>query len=352
MPPPADLPDRCPPALGAPPVAGVIRTRPEDFRVREVLPFEPDGEGGHWLLYVRKTGCNTGWAATQLAGAARVPPRDVGYAGLKDRHAVTEQWFSVPATPGVDRFPDVTAEGLEVLAAARHRRKLRRGALSGNRFEIVVRELRGETGALEERLEALRSGGSPNYFGPQRFGRGGRNLDLARQLFSGRRLKRRDRGFAISAARSAIFNRVLSRRVGDGSWARLRDGDIAMLDGSRSVFDVPQVDEALTGRAASMDVHPTGPLWGEGPPGTSGTVLELEEEVAAEFGELAAGLAGTRLSQERRALRCRIKGFSWALEDDVLRLAFELPAGSFATSLLAELAAVTDVAGAQSESST
>ncbi len=327
-------------AYGAPPITGQLRVTPEDFVVREWLGFAADGAGDHWLLTVRKRGANTHWVAKQLAKLAQIHPRDVGFAGLKDRNAVTEQAFTVPVRSAVgDAWAGMTGDGFEVLAAVRHRRKLKRGALRGNDFEITVRAVHGDTAALALRLQTMAAQGVPNYFGPQRFGIEGGNLLRARQWLSGEieLHDRLERGFALSAARSAIFNAVLARRVTDGTWNQLRAGDVANLDGSNSIFGVAAPDEVLTERCRQLDIHPTGPLWGEGELKSQGEVAELERQIAASEPPFADGLGKARLEQERRALRLRVSNVEWTLEADLLRLKFRLPRGTFATAVLHEL---------------
>ena len=329
-----------PGAHGGPVGRGRIRVAPEDFLVREWLGFDADGEGDHWLLTVRKRGANTHWVAKQLGRMAQIPPRDVGFAGLKDRNAVAEQSFTLPVRSAMTAdWTGVTGEGFEVIRAVRHRRKLKRGALRGNDFEIVVREFSGDRELLAQRLAAISAQGAPNYFGPQRFGIRAGNVERAQQWFSGQieLHDRIERGFALSAARAAIFNAVLAERVRQGTWNRLRAGDVANLDGSNSIFAVDVADEVLIERCDRLDIHPTAPLWGAGMPRSQGEVAALEQEVAARYDVLGAGLVRERLEQERRPLRMRVSELSWALNGDELRLAFRLPRGTFATAVLHEL---------------
>lgn len=334
-----ELPDW--PRAGGPPVGTArLKTTPEDFVVEEELGFEPSGDGPHHFLLVEKTGCNTPWVAGRLARHAGVRPRDVGYAGLKDRHARTRQWFSVPLRDGAPTdWGGFEAEGVRLLAVTRNRRKLRRGALRGNRFELRLREVRADRTVLEERLQRVAAGGVPNYFGPQRFGRAAGNLELARRLFEGERLGRCDREFALSAARSWLFNQVLARRVRDGSWHRALDGEVLILDGRGSVFPAEAIDEALAARVDAGELHPTGPLWGRDGPRPGGTVAALEEAVAAEWDRLAAGLEQAGLEMARRSLRLVPRALTWGLEEDDCRLTFSLPAGEYATTLVRELLA-------------
>lgn len=329
-----------PSAHGGAPGRGRIRVAPEDFVVREHLGFEADGEGDHWLLTVRKRGANTHWVAKQLGKLARIHPRDVGFAGLKDRNAVAEQSFTVPVRSAIGSdWVGVSGDGFEVIRAVRHRRKLKRGALRGNDFEIVVREFTGDAAALARRLELIAAAGVPNYFGPQRFGIDGSNLQRAQRWFSGEveLHDRFERTFALSAARAAIFNAVLASRVEAGTWNELCSGDVANLDGSNSIFAVDALDDVLTERCRQIDIHPTGPLWGQGPLASQGSVAVLEQEIAGRYELFAAGLGRAGLEQERRALRLRVSQASVSVDEGNLRLQFRLPRGAFATAVLHEL---------------
>jgi tRNA pseudouridine13 synthase len=328
-------------AAGRPDAGGRVRITPEDFEVRELPLVEPAGVGEHAWLWIRKSGENTEDVARRLAQVAGVQPREVSYAGMKDRHAVTEQWFSVHLPGRLD--PDwsaVNAEGIDVLRWMRHTRKLRRGALRGNAFRIHVREVTGARDGIEARLQRIAGEGVPNYFGPQRFGRAAANLETAERLFTGTagRLSRHHRGLALSAARAYLFNLVLARRVGDATWNRVLPGDALQLSGSHSFFLAEAVDAELEERVRTMDVHPTGPLIGAGETPVTGVVRELEAECLAGEADWCAGLASAWLRQERRALRLPVAALAWSWpEADCLELAFELPAGTFATSVLREL---------------
>ena len=328
-----------PRAHGGPAGRGQIRTVPEDFVVREWLGFEADGEGEHWLLTVRKRGSNTLWVAKQLARMAQISPRDVGFAGLKDRHAVTEQSFTLPVRATPTDWTGASGEGFEVVRATRHRRKLKRGALRANDFAIVVRNFSGDSQALTQRLSAIATQGVPNYFGPQRFGADAGNVARAWQWFSGaiEPQDRIQRGFALSAARAAIFNAVLAERVRQSTWQRIQSGDLANLDGSNSVFAVDAPDAVLNERCERFDIHPTGPLWGRGALRSQDQIATLEQSIAARYEVLSAGLVREGLEQERRALRIRVSQLEWSLNGAELRLGFRLPRGAFATAVLHEL---------------
>jgi tRNA pseudouridine13 synthase len=190
----------------------------------------------------------------------------------------------------------------------------------------------------------------PNYFGTQRFGRDAGNLvevlHAAERAAAGERGRSRgrgDAGFMLSAARSLVFNAILAERVVRGSWNSLQPGDVANLDGRGSVFAVEAVDDALAARCVSLEIHPTAPLVGGDAPLAAGAVRELEEATAAQFPEALAVVSHERMKSERRALRLRVGGLEHEYAGDVLRLRFELTAGSFATTVLREIIATGDL---------
>ncbi|HVC28179.1 MAG TPA: tRNA pseudouridine(13) synthase TruD [Gammaproteobacteria bacterium] len=326
-----------------------IRSTPEDFHVEEILGFEADGEGEHLLLKVEKRGANTLWVARELARYAGVSSRDVSYAGMKDRNAVTVQHFSLWL--GKHAQPDWSTHSdqeFRILDIARHRRKLRIGSLKGNHFQIVLRDLSVPANELISKLESIRERGVPNYFGSQRFGRDGANIAQVEALFSGQ-LSLRDRklrGLLLSTARSLLFNAVLSRRVQEHSWDRALAGEICMLEGSHSVFHAESVDDALIARAQTGDLHPTGPLWGKGESRVSGEVAALESSVVRDYAGFAQGLENAGLEQARRALRLPLKDLVWTTDTaQSLVLEFFLPAGAYATAVLRELVNTEDLQG-------
>ena len=258
---------------------------------------------------------NTQWVAEQLARHAEVSARDVGYAGLKDRRAVTTQWFSVLRKAGVNAdWASFSAEGVEILESHRHKRKLRRGAHRGNAFRIAIRsDAPLPRDGLSERLEQITEQGVPNYFGEQRFGRDAANLELGRAVVAGRRVSRHKRSIGLSALRSYQFNEELDARVREGSWNTLLQGDVANLEGTGSVFAVEEVTAELEQRCHAMDIHPCGTL---------------------------PGFDSVRVEPGTRALRMRINGLTWEVEDETLWLEFDIRRGSFATVVLRELASL------------
>lgn len=332
-------------AWGGPLAEAGLRTEPEDFLVEELMGFEPEGEGEHHFLWVRKRGNNTDWVARQLARFANVSYSAVSYSGLKDRHAVTLQWFSVHI-PGLDSpdWDSFCVEGVEILKAVRHRKKLKRGVHRANKFTIRLRNYQADHAEAEQRLDKIATQGVPNYFGEQRFGRNGNNLTKAvARVEAGQSLKlsKRDKdnkAMLLSSLRSWVFNQILAERVRQDSWQQWLSGDIATFSGSRSQFAIELDDEDVHSRLAKGVIHPTGPMWGDGDYPLSGDVAELEQKVATEFPQVITGIASAGLRHERRALRLIPQNLNWDWQDDDLVVSFALPVGTFATSILRELA--------------
>jgi len=270
----------------------------------------------------------------------------VGYAGLKDRHAVTRQSFSVQL-PGREE-PERAAfphENVRILSSARHRRKLKRGALAANAFVLTVRDVQGDRERAAQVLASVAAQGVPNYYGEQRFGHGGANIERARAMFGGRRVDRATRSILISAARSQIFNDVLSARVQSGVWNKPLPGEIWSLDGSRAWFGPESWTPALEQRLAEADIHPSGPLWGRGELPTQDEARERERQVVDSWRDLAAGLERCGLEQDRRPLRLLPRQMEWQWVDETsLEWSFRLPPGAYATVLVRELVAAPKAA--------
>ena len=326
---------------GKPQSTGQLKANPEDFLVVEDLGFEPDGEGEHILVRILKNGCNTRFVAEALAKFLKIHAREVSFTGQKDKHAVTEQWLCA-RVPGKE-MPDLTQfqlEGCQVLEYARHKRKLRLGALKGNQFTLILREVKGRDD-VEARLQAIVDGGVPNYFGAQRFGIGGSNLHGAlRWAESGAPVRDRNkRSFWLSAARSALFNQIVSERLKKPDFNQVVDGDALQLSGRGSWF-VASVEEQATlqARVDARELMITAALPGSGDWGTQRDALAFEHTVLAEETALQSLLEREKVEAARRAMLLYPQQMSWNWWDDVtVELRFWLPAGSFATSVVREL---------------
>lgn len=327
---------------GQPVASGVVKANPEDFVVIEDLGYRPDGEGEQVLVRVRKNGCNTRFVAEALAKFAGIHPRDVSFAGMKDRHAVTEQWFCL-RVPGKET-PDFTQfdlEGCEVLESARHRRKLRIGALQGNAFTLILRQI-SDHEAVEQRLKQIAVAGVPNYFGEQRFGRDGNNLTMAKRWAADeiRVRERNKRSFILSAARSVLFNQIASDRLTQqGSLTQVLPGDALQLNGRGSWFVADEAElVSLQERVDNNELRVTAPLPGRGGWGTQGQALAFEQQSLASEAELIGLIEREKVDAARRAMLVIPRDLRWSWWDDVtVELNFWLPAGSFATSVVREI---------------
>jgi tRNA pseudouridine13 synthase len=325
----------------------------ERFVVEEIAAYPPSGEGEHTYLWIEKRGLTTLEAVRLLASALGVEGRDLGYAGQKDRHATTRQWISVPRVDP-ERARLIDDPHLRVLAAARHGNKLRIGHLQGNRFEAVVTGPRDDDARAQitERLQQAATRGLANRFGGQRFGAGGDNAAIGLALLRGQRRDRdhRRRKLMLSAAQSAVFNRCLVLRgaAGGESLLQVRLGDVLQKTGSGGQFvcSDPAVDQA---RVDAGELVPTGPMPGgrvmEPPEGTPARALEDQAlaDVGATRDEFAR--AGRDLPGARRPVIVRVQPGEPAVSEEpspvagqmALRLRFALPAGCYATVVVADL---------------
>ena len=326
---------------GKPQGHGLLKANPEDFLVVEDLGFEPDGEGEHILVRILKNGCNTRFVADALAKFLKIHAREVSFAGQKDKHAVTEQWLCA-RVPGKE-MPDLSKfelEGCQVLEYARHKRKLRLGALKGNQFTIILREV-SHREDVDARLQAINARGVPNYFGAQRFGIGGSNLQGAlRWAESGAPLRDRNkRSFWLSAARSALFNQLVSARLQKPEFNQVVDGDALQLAGRGSWFvATPEEMPELQTRVDARELMITASLPGSGDWGTQREALAFEQLQLAEETALQSLLVREKVEAARRAMLLYPQQLEWNWWDDVtVELRFWLPAGSFATSVVREL---------------
>ena len=325
---------------GKPAGSGLLKASPEDFVVTEDLGFAPDGEGEHILVRILKNGCNTRFVADALAKFLKIHAREVSFAGQKDKQAVTEQWLCA-RVPGKE-MPDLSAfqlEGCQVLEYARHKRKLRLGALKGNSFTLVLREV-SDRADVDARLHAISQHGVPNYFGAQRFGIGGSNLQGAlRWAQSDTPVRDRNkRSFWLSAARSALFNQIVSERLKKPDFNQVVDGDALQLSGRGSWFvATPEEREELQARVDAQALLITAALPGSGEWGTQRDALAFEQAAIADMPELQHLLVREKVEAARRAMLLFPQQLSWNWWDDVtVELRFWLPAGSFATSVVRE----------------
>jgi tRNA pseudouridine13 synthase len=332
-----------------PAAGGVLRRAPEDFVVDEVPAYLPCGEGEHLYLHVRKRGLSTPELARQLARALGVGEHEVSWAGLKDRHAVTTQWLSLPAKKAEGALAGLQLPGMELLEAKRHGNKLKNGHLRGNRFTLWLRDV-SDAGAARAAFEQLVAVGVPNYFGEQRFGLKDDNAEAGRLLLKGERLPRRPSAFErklfLSAYQSQLFNRLAAARVQAGTLGQALAGDVLRKTDTGGLFvcEAPEVDQP---RATAREVSAAGPLFGPKMPRAAGAVAEAEEAVLAAEGMTLEDFRRGRDETEggRRPYRVFLGEPTIEQEGSAVRLAFSLPRGSYATVVVRELTKDAPAAG-------
>ncbi len=324
-----------------------IRQKPEHFQVVEILPFEPEGEGTHAWLYIEKINTNTDWLATELAKFAGIKPVDVGYAGLKDRHGITRQWFSVNLQ-GIEEpnWSDFENDNITIVTHTYHGKKLKRGVLKGNRFKLTLSNLAGEQAVWQSLLEGVKKNGVPNYFAEQRFGHHMNNLQRVQAWFEqGKKPKKRNqKSIYLSAARSWLFNLIVAERIEQQQFDQALTGDLMLLTGTKSShFVVEELDGTIEQRLAEHDIEATAVLSGRGQPQNSADSLAIEQQVLAPWSTWLEGLERAGVDRSYRPIRLMPHDMNWQFTDeDNLIIEFELTAGSYATSVLRELAMITD----------
>lgn len=328
-------------AHAEPTISASYKVKPEDFQVSEHLNFEPDGEGDHLLLLIEKTGLTTQDIQSKLMDIFRLTERDVSYSGMKDKQAITKQWFSVkPGETSEAVLEKFDSDQSKICSVNRNKRKLKRGSHVSNHFIIRLSDLSEDPSMLSERLQNIAQTGVPNYFGEQRFGTNADNVQMARQLFSGA-LKLSDRyrrGIYLSAARSYLFNQVLSRRVEMNNWNTYLPGDVMSLNASVASFRPDNWGEVLSERLQKHDIHPSGPLWGEGKLKSQAQCAAVELDIISAESDLKAGLEQAGLEQQRRPLRSVPEHLKFTVENKTtLVLEFSLNKGAYATALLREV---------------
>ncbi len=331
-----------PTANPVPKIFGDLRTKNSDFIVDEVLSFQPSGEGEHLFLQVKKIDSNTDWVARQLQKKSALTSKDIGYAGKKDRHSISTQWFSLHLPGKEIDLAQLAGDEYEIIQAVRHNKKLRRGSLKENRFSIIIRNV---DGILDHNAVAnITKFGVPNYFGPQRFGFAASNLDKAEALLSGKiKIKNRNkRGLIISSARSFLFNCQLAQRIKNKTWLTAIKGDCLMLDSSQSYFVLNALSLDEQQRIDDGDLHISGWLAGKQESECLDDALAIEQFEVKKFSHWLVGLNKLKLDSARRPYRCLPKNFIVESEDKTIRLSFSLAKGSFATSVIRELINITD----------
>jgi len=321
----------------------IFKQFPEDFIVIEKLTFQPENKGSHAFLKIQKKDTNTQWVIKELAKFCQVPEKTIGYAGLKDRQAITTQWFSVNlegiTEPNWDKF-DV--DNIDILEQTYHPKKLKVGTIESNHFEIKLKNISSEHINKIHNIQAkISSSGFPNYFGEQRFGIDEQNIAKARRWFNSEiKVKQRNqKSIYLSAARSLLFNEFLSSRIAQFGWNNLINGEQMILDGSHSFFTVEKISKEIEERFTLGDIHPSLSLWGKGNLTSLNELNEFEQLQAYKLSFWANHLENKGLKQDRRSIRVIPKDLqsSYDPETQSFKIKFSLPSGTYATMLLREL---------------
>jgi tRNA pseudouridine13 synthase len=332
-----------PRAYGIPKSSAIFKQTPVDFQVDEYFDGEFSGEGEHIVLKIEKKGLNTEEVVKSLSKLVNKPVKLISYAGLKDRQALTTQWLSIHA-PGekIEGIEELSGTGWRILESTRHNKKLRPGYLAGNHFKIKLRAP-SHIDDLVERIERIKLTGVPNYFGEQRFGRECGNLVKAESLLvHGKRIKDRFlQGMYCSAARSWLYNLILAKRVNSLTWNVALDGDVMQLNGSKSIFVIDTVDEAITHRIQTNDISPASPLPGKSKQMVKNDALELINMIYAEWQPWLTGLEKQGLEEAWRANILHANNIEYEVCENNVELSFTLPAGSYATAVLREITLYT-----------
>ena len=332
-------------AHGGPFLSGLVKQQNADFIVKEIPGFEPDGHGDHVYLTVTKTGLTTAEVSKKLQQFCHVHHRDIGFAGLKDKHAISTQVFSINLSGQLSskKEPDwqsFDVSGISIDQVSRHPRKLKRGVLKGNRFELFIRDISGDQSRLDDLLRSIAEFGVPNYFGQQRFGNQQKNINSVLDWFAGKktRISRDERSILLSSVRSMIFNAILDQRIKTSSWNKLLPGEVINLDGTERHFQEP-IDDTLLKRNVELDVHPTGALAGKSSRALEPTdeAGELESEILNQYSGWVDQLVALNMDHARRPLRIAVRDLDWQREGNNLRLAFSLRSGAYATVVLREI---------------
>ena len=335
-----------------PGVGGRLKLTPEDFEVEEIPAYEPCGTGDHLYLWLEKRGMGAEYFARQIAQRLGIATGDVGTAGLKDRHAVTRQWVSVPASAEAN-LPKLEGDGIRVLRVSRHGNKLKPGHLRGNCFRIVIRDLdllADLAGTVAEVVQRLRDQGVPNFYGPQRFGRNGSTLRIGLAMLRGEPPPVSEDGrrpnlfnpflrkIALSAVQSAVFNLYLSHRLNDGLLHRVLTGDVMSKWPAGGLFVAEDVAAEQT-RFDRREIVSAGPIVGRKTFAAQGEAAAREAALLAEVGLDATHLArgGKLLAGTRRHNLIYVDDLAAEVRPDGVYLAFTLPAGSYATALVREI---------------
>jgi tRNA pseudouridine13 synthase len=318
---------------------GVIKSQADDFRVIENLGFEPCGEGEHLFLHIEKESLTTLDLIEQIAREFGVKARDIGYSGLKDKLAVTQQWLSVHLPGQMNNVQIPSSSHYKLLQHSWHNKKIRSGSHRSNSFEVTVRNVAQLSSQTQQQIDDVKAFGMANYFGEQRFGARQDNVERAIHTFTNerrtRKLSRTKRGLYLSALRSFLFNQILTKRIEQNHWHQPVLGDVYMLSGSHSLFS-EEIDDNIIDRFQQQDISSAASLYGTGSSRLSETALALENEVFNQHSEVVECLNAQKAKLQMRTTRVTVDSFNVVHDSDTqsLKVIATLPSGCFFTTLL------------------
>ncbi|MFT4650575.1 MAG: tRNA pseudouridine13 synthase [Flavobacteriales bacterium] len=318
---------------------GVIKSQADDFRVIENLGFEPCGEGEHLFLHIEKESLTTLDLIEQIAREFGVKARDIGYSGLKDKLAVTQQWLSVHLPGQMNNVQIPSSSHYKLLQHSWHNKKIRSGSHRSNSFEVMVRNVAQLSSQTQQQIDDVKAFGMANYFGEQRFGARQDNVERAIHTFTNerrtRKLSRTKRGLYLSALRSFLFNQILTKRIEQNHWHQPLLGDVYMLSGSHSLFS-EEIDDNIIDRFQQQDISSAASLYGTGSSRLSETALALENEVFNQYSEIVECLNAQKAKLQMRTTRVTVDSFNVVHDSDTqsLKVIATLPSGCFFTTLL------------------
>lgn len=316
-----------------------IKTTAEDFFVAEILGFTPDNTGEHLWLYIEKSGMNTAYLKRRIAQQTGIAIKDIAHSGLKDRHAITRQWLSLPAKQATN-LPDGEQnpnECWKILERHHHSKKLRIGTHKQNAFTITLREINGHRREIDDALAKIQEHGAPNNFGMQRFGQ--KNREEALHYVAKNQLPRKAdiRSRVLSTLRAEAFNRQLEMRLKDGSAATPLLGDRAILAHSNSHFRVEEITAELINRAATGDISPAGWLPGKGLRPEKEAAIQCDAALLSFRDAVEYLIQHTDSGWRPFIMHPEAMNWHWSEDDKTLTISFILPSGSYATTLLASI---------------
>ncbi len=323
-----------------PGIGGRIKAEPDHFVVEEILPYAPCGTGEHLYVTFKRSGYNTVDAAQLIQRRLDLKKTDMGWGGRKDKHAVAIQTISLRISEKIalgeirEKLEDLP---FEILTLKRHRNKIKIGHVAGNRFAIVVSS--PEPNALERAVaisDCIKKIGVPNFYGPQRFGIGFRNIDTAWSLFFNNKNKRsRKNPFMVSVMQSALFNIWLKNRMETRDHMNLVEGDIVKKTDTGGMFTIEDM-AVESKRFENKEIVYTGPIFGFKMMAPKNRAGQLESDLLKNFNITPDDFRKFRAPGSRRPALLIFNSLEIEPHPQGIEFRFTLPSGAYATTVMRE----------------